>query len=79
MICIHTINESVCVPYVTCKAMLEKLDENKFVQCNRNTIVNKEFIKYIDTNRKILGLSEGRGNLLIGSKYMKQVLDYFTK
>ncbi len=71
---VHTVNECVEIPYKTCKDMLNILNEKQFVQCNRNTIVNKKFVKYIDINSHIIGLFDTKRSLSVGTKYLKQVL-----
>ena len=47
--------ENIETGYKSCKQLLELLDSDNFVQCNRNTIVNRQYIKIIDsTNRYII-------------------------
>lgn len=37
---IHSVNDDLELPYKPCKAILEELNSNKFVQCSRYAIVN---------------------------------------
>ena len=42
--------------YISCKQLLELLDSDDFVQCNRSTIVNRQYIKTIDTTNRYITL-----------------------
>ncbi len=60
------------VPYKSCEELLEEADIDYLIQCNRNTIVNKYAIEYMDfTNRTIL--LEENVRVEIGSTYVKKL------
>ena len=50
---IHTTKEdTLSIPYITVKKLLEDLNSNEFMQCSRNVIVNKKYIYNVDTGKK---------------------------
>lgn len=63
---ITTKREHFCIPYKSCKAMLEELDSDDFIKCNRGTIVNLSYIKTVDTVNRIIHLRESTDVLEIG-------------
>lgn len=51
---IYDANEAITFNYMTCQKILNLLDDDNFVQCSRNGIVNKQYISKIDkANRYI--------------------------
>lgn len=51
---ICSVFETIKIPYWTIKNLLIELNSCAFIQCNRNTIINKKYIEYIDsTNRYV--------------------------
>ena len=55
------IEDDLELPYKPCKDILEELQSDKFVQCSRFTVINKDYIECIDeVNRyiKLFGRKE---------------------
>lgn len=73
---IHSVKETIDIPYKTCKEMLEVVDLRKFIRCNRSTIVNKEFVRTIDIVNRYIGIDSDRGygKISIGAKYLNTIV-----
>ena len=76
---IHSVNDDLELPYKPCKAILEELNSNKFVQCSRYAIVNKDYIESIDTVNRFVKLKGRKEQVEIGvilkNKFLGEVLD----
>ena len=76
---IHSVNDDLELPYKPCKAILEELNSNKFVQCSRYAIVNKDYIDSIDTVNRFIKLKGRKEQVEIGvilkNKFLGEVLD----
>lgn len=72
---ITTVEECLCVPYKSCKSMLEELDNDNFVKCNRGTIVNMSYIKKVDSVNRFIYLKETQDVLEIGPIMKKAFMD----
>ena len=72
---VTTTREEIVLFYSSCKAMLKELKSSRFVQCNRNYIVNRDFIQCIDKEKDIITLRDGYGTLKIGKTMKKEILD----
>lgn len=68
-------------PYKTCREMESILDDNVFVKCSRNALINFNYICGIDTinGYAILYKESGIGNVKVGKKYMKELIERFYK
>lgn len=73
---IYMEQETVNVPYLTCKKMLKDLNDAYFMRCSRNTIVNKKYIDYVDQANRYIGMANGK-ILEIGSELKKSFLREF--
>lgn len=68
---IQTVNEVLEMPYRSCKKLMEDIESEEFLQCNRNSIVNTRFIEAVDfSNRRIIMKSD-YGRIEIGKVYVK--------
>lgn len=76
---IHLTNgETLEIPYVTCKGILEEADTSgKLLPCARGVLVNREYIYGIDLTNKYLMLKDNYGMITIGGKYKKKLLEEF--
>lgn len=74
-----TTEERTEIPYKTCKTMLEELDSEDFLQCNRKTIVNQNFIKSVDTVNRYVYLKGCTDILEIGSVLKKSFVNNLQK
>lgn len=75
---IYMTNGELEIPYYTIKKFIEDSNTTQFIQCNRHTIVNREFIEYVDiANRFISVYSGNKKNILleIGIRYKKTFLE----
>lgn len=61
-------------PYKSCKKIIEDLASANFIQCNKNTIVNRQYIDNIDGTNRFITLVENRGQLEIGPRIKKEFL-----
>lgn len=68
---ITTVDDKLRVAYRTCKQMLERLDSDKFMQCNRGTIVNFDYIKKVDSVNRYIYLKNCKDVLEIGPVMQK--------
>lgn len=64
---------SFSVPYKTCKEFLMEADSEKFIQCSRNTVINKEYIKMIDYTNMYLGFRTIDDQIEIGPRFVKRM------
>lgn len=75
---VHAVNGDLELGYKACRDTLEELNCDKFLQCSRTVIVNRDYIDSIDpVNRsvRLLGRSE---RVEIGSAFKKKFLkDFF--
>lgn len=61
--------------YKPSKVILEELDSEKFLQCSRSTIVNRDFIEVIDMVNRYIGLKGNFGQLEIGISFKKKFIE----
>lgn len=65
------------IPYMTCKEFLKDVNDDRFVQCHRSTIVNIEYIKSINSKEKSIALYKCDDILPLGMVYKKGILKRF--
>ncbi len=72
---VHLSNRTVLeIPYKTCRGMMREEDiSGRLLQCNRRTLVNREYIQGMDVTNKYLMLEENYGMLDVGGKYKKKL------
>lgn len=66
---IHTLEGKICVPYLKLIDCMEK-SGGRFVQCYRSLLVNPYYIQEIIIKKRRIILRDGRGELVIGRKYI---------
>lgn len=70
----HTRQEDILnIPYITLKKLLEEIDSRDFIQCSRNTIINKKFIQNVDLPNRMIKLKGSLGRVEIGVMFKKSV------
>lgn len=76
---IHLTNEETLdIPYMTCKGILEETGASEsLIPCARGVLVNKEYIYGIDLTNKYLMLKDNYGMITMGGKYKKRLLEEF--
>ena len=71
---IHCSNGDVLsAPYKSFKKLMLELSSNKFIKCNRNIIINKNFVKTIDPVNRYIAMTDGHGTFDIGQRMVKRV------
>lgn len=75
---IHTRQGDVLkIPYQTLKKLLEEVDSADFIQCSRNTVINKNFIYNVDIPNRVIQLRDDFGRIEIGVMFKKYVKEWF--
>ena len=72
---VYFIDGRLKLQYKPTKVILEELNSDRFVQCSRYLIVNKDFIDVIDTVNRYIGLKNGYGQIEIGITFKKKFLE----
>lgn len=62
------------VYYKTCRQILEEVEYDGLIQCNRGTIVNRGYIKNVDVSNGMITL-EGDVKVEMGRRYKKKFLE----
>ena len=77
---IHHANKSVVeTPYKSNKVILLELNSNKFLKCNKNTIVNIDYIDRVDPVNRYIELTNGYGTLELGVRLKRSFLEELSK
>ena len=66
------------VPYYTLKKFYEQIDHEDFLQCRRNTVVNRKYIDCIDSTNRFIRLKGKLGEVEIGMVYRKNIKDWLA-
>lgn len=75
---IHTIQgDLLSIPYVTLKKFLSDVDSDDFVQCSRNTVINRCYIHNVDITNRVIQLKNQIGTVEIGIMYKKGLKEIF--
>lgn len=61
------------IPYKTLKSVLQEIDSPNFLQCNRHTILNRNYIEYIDLSNYYIKMIDKKELLEIGARYRKGI------
>ena len=56
---------------------MKKLDNTLFIQCNRNTLVNRELVQYMDHVNRYIKMSGFDEKIEVGRKFAKRLKDVF--
>ena len=72
---IHTKKDCLKLGYKSVSELLNDISSSEFVQCNRSTIVNKEYIQHIDLVNRYIKLKDIEVDLDIGPIMKKQIKD----
>ncbi|MGN0132345.1 MAG: LytR/AlgR family response regulator transcription factor [Lachnospiraceae bacterium] len=64
--------------YRSLSEIRKQLFSNDFLQCNRNTLVNRKFIWKVDMVNGKIKLKEKYGELLIGTTYRRKICEEFA-
>lgn len=72
---IKTLRDELTVYYRNCRDMLKELDSSKYIQCNRSTIVNKDYIQNVDLINRIIKMKDDFGIVPLGKVMKKSFMD----
>lgn len=76
---IHTTYDDVLhIPYKTIKGFLEEADSNDFLQCSRNTVINRRFVHNVDLVNRVIQFQKGMGRVEIGIMYKNEIKEMFS-
>lgn len=64
------------IPYLTVKKLLEELDSEDFLQCNRSTVFNRHFMRNVDFTNQFIQLTDN-SRLEIGMIFKKDLRERF--
>lgn len=70
---IYAENQSMEIPYKTCKDFLRDVDSKNFLQCSRSTVVNRKKILNIDFTNKLIQLKGCKKRIEIGVTFIKKM------
>lgn len=74
-ICFYLANDTeFTAHYKTCKQILEEAEYDDFIQCNRGTIVNRQYISNVDLSNSLITLNQNI-KVDIGIRYKKQFIE----
>ena len=71
---VNALNGKRELPYQTCQELLHKLNDERFVQCRRGTIVNLEYITGIDIVNRYIYLNADTNIIEMGPIHKKKFL-----
>ena len=71
----HCVDGVHKAPYKPCKKIMEDINSEDFIQCNRHTIVNRKYILYVDIVNRYITLMNDYGNLEIGPRMKKELMN----
>lgn len=76
---VYCTNGNLKLPYKPAKIILEELGSDKFVQCSRYHIVNRDYIDKIDVVNRYIQLKNVEEQIEIGNSYKKKFLRGVTE
>lgn len=69
----HLKEETLDIPYMSIKQFLKESADFGFLQCSKNTVVNKRYIKNIDIPNRYIQLGTDRRQIEIGRTFCKKI------
>lgn len=78
MMKIHTNKKDVLkLPYMTLKEFIKDVDDPDFIQCRRNVVVNKAYVRDVDFGNRYIHFKHQLGSVEIGLQFKKTVEEFF--
>lgn len=71
---VHGVKDDLELPYKPCRDILEELQSDKFVQCSRFTVINKDYIECIDEVNRYIKLYGRKELVEIGIVFKKRFM-----
>ena len=56
---VYMVDEQIEIPYMTCSAMMDKLNTDDFLQYSRNGILHRKYIDYVDEGNRYIRMKNG--------------------
>ena len=56
---VYMVDEQIEIPYMTCSAMMDKLNTDDFLQYSRNGILHRKYIDYVDEANRYIRMKNG--------------------
>lgn len=56
---VYLVDEQIEIPYMTCSAMMDKLNTDDFLQYSRNGILHRKYIDYVDEGNRYVRMKNG--------------------
>lgn len=70
----HCIDGIHKAPYQSCKKIVEEMESNDFIQCSKNTVVNRKYVLCVDVINRYITLMNDYGTLEIGPRMKKEFI-----
>lgn len=69
--------DNITIPYLTVKQFLQDADSHDFIQCSRNTVINRKYVSSIDLPRRKIYLQGEEGPVEIGGTFVAAIREGF--
>ena len=60
---------------VLAKNILLELNSNRFYKCNKNIIINLDYVAHIDVGSRTVVMKEDYGSFTIGRRFLKGLVE----
>lgn len=67
------------IPYKTCRNIIEEADCDNLIQCSRSSIINKDYVEYVDMTNKYIKMKATQKLIDIGSTFQNRIKEEFMK
>ena len=75
---IHTKQgDTLEIPYLTIKKLLEETDSSDLLQCSRSVLINKNYVQNVDIPNRFIQLNNHYGKVEIGVMFKKYIKECF--
>ncbi|MCI9126840.1 MAG: response regulator [Eubacterium sp.] len=71
----HCIDGVHKAPYQPCKKIIEEMESTDFIQCSKNTVVNRNYVLCVDSINRYITLVDNYGTLEIGPRMKKEFMN----
>lgn len=71
----HCVDGIHTAPYQSCKKIIQEMESTDFIQCSKNTIVNRKYILCVDSINRYITLMNEYGTLDIGPRMKKEFMN----
>lgn len=67
--------EIIQTPYRSSKNILLELNSHRFYKCNKNIIINLDYVNHVDLGNRIVRMKESYGSFTIGRRFLKGLVE----